>query len=117
MCDFGPLLENPKVFIFGHHGSGRHFPHDGTGAASSASTFYEAASIGIIGAADGPTSIYVATRFAPNLLGADLRGSLHIHGAGAAHPAAGHHGAYTTHKERCMKMPPAHETGHRDARA
>lgn len=30
----------------------------------------EAASIGIIGAADGPTSIYVANRFAPNLLGA-----------------------------------------------
>ena len=38
-------------------------------ASTGAFDIKESASIGIIGAADGPTSIYAATRFAPNLLG------------------------------------------------
>lgn len=75
MIDFGPLLQNPEMLFFG--------------AAAQFGIFFtmmlallvgripgvtgipglrEAAAIGIIGAADGPTSIYVAMRFAPALL-------------------------------------------------
>ena len=68
MIDFSPLFRNPSLLLFG--------------AAAQFGIFLtmmfatllgydirEAASIGIIGAADGPTSIVVASRFAPNLLG------------------------------------------------
>lgn len=68
MIDFGPLLQNPFMLLFG--------------AAAQFGIFFvvvvavlagfdikEAASIGIIGAADGPTSIFVANQLAPKLLG------------------------------------------------
>lgn len=75
MTDFGPMLANPKTLLlgaaaqFGIFGSllgalalnmipGLHF------------TFKDAAAIAIIGGADGPTAIYVASRLAPELLGA-----------------------------------------------
>ncbi len=69
MIDFGPLLQNPFMLLFG--------------AAAQFGIFFtvivavlfgfdikEAASIGIIGAADGPTSIFVSNQLAPKLLGA-----------------------------------------------
>ena len=69
MIDFGQLLQNPFMLLFG--------------AAAQFGIFFvvvvavlagfdirEAASIGIIGAADGPTSIFVANQLAPHLLGA-----------------------------------------------
>ena len=69
MIDFGPLLSNPKLMIFG--------------AAAQFGIFFtlclaglvgfdikDAASIAIIGAADGPTSIFVANHFGSNYLGA-----------------------------------------------
>lgn len=68
MCDFTPLLANPKVFLFGITAQAGIFLTMGL-ALFFGYNIYEAASIGIIGAADGPTSIYVSTRFAPNLLG------------------------------------------------
>jgi oxaloacetate decarboxylase beta subunit len=74
MTDFGPLIANPKTLLLG--------------AAAQAGIFvallgalalsfipginfdlFAAASIGIIGGADGPTAIYVTSRLAPNLLG------------------------------------------------
>lgn len=68
MIDFGPLLQNPSMLFFG--------------AAAQFGIFFtlfvalfggfslqEAASIGIIGAADGPTSVFVSGILAPNLLG------------------------------------------------
>ncbi|MFA7650899.1 MAG: sodium ion-translocating decarboxylase subunit beta, partial [Synergistaceae bacterium] len=60
MCDFGPLLANPKVFLFGLAAQMGIFLTMGI-ALLLGFNVYEAASIGIIGAADGPTSIYVAT--------------------------------------------------------
>ena len=67
MTDFGPLLENPKMVLLGAAGQlgifltlllalGLGFTHN------------QAASIGIIGAIDGPTSIYVSNKLAPELL-------------------------------------------------
>ena len=68
MTDFGPLLENPKILLFGAAGQcgifltlllalWLGFPH------------LQAVSIAIIGACDGPTAIYVASQYAPELLG------------------------------------------------
>lgn len=67
MIDFGPILSNPKLMIFGAAAQFGIFM-----TLSLASLFFdlnEAASIAIIGAADGPTSIVVATQLAPQLLG------------------------------------------------
>ena len=67
MIDFGPILSNPKLMIFGAAAQFGIFM-----TLSLASLFFpikEAASIAIIGAADGPTSIVVATQLAPRLLG------------------------------------------------
>ena len=67
MIDFGPILSNPKLMIFGAAAQFGIFM-----TLSLASLFFpikEAASIAIIGAADGPTSIVVATHLAPRLLG------------------------------------------------
>jgi carboxybiotin decarboxylase len=67
MIDFGPLLRNPKMLLFGGAAQfGIFFTM--SMAALMGYSLREAASIGIIGAADGPTSIYVATKFAENLL-------------------------------------------------
>lgn len=68
MIDFGPLLQNPSMLFFG--------------AAAQFGIFFtlfvalfagfslpEAASIGVIGAADGPTSVFVSGQLAKNLLG------------------------------------------------
>lgn len=67
MCDFTPLLTNPKMFLFGLTAQAGIFLTMGL-ALFMGFDLYESASIGIIGAADGPTSIYVANRFAPHLL-------------------------------------------------
>ncbi|MBC7238019.1 MAG: sodium ion-translocating decarboxylase subunit beta, partial [Chloroflexi bacterium] len=68
MTDFGPLLENPKFVLFG---AAAQFGIFGTMLIATLFGFQinEAASIGIIGAADGPTSIFVSSELAPNLLG------------------------------------------------
>ncbi|OQB15187.1 MAG: Glutaconyl-CoA decarboxylase subunit beta [Firmicutes bacterium ADurb.Bin193] len=68
MIDFTPLLQNPKMIFFG---AAAQFGIFFTVLAALLFGFdlKEAASIGIIGAADGPTSIFVASRFAPGLLG------------------------------------------------
>jgi oxaloacetate decarboxylase beta subunit len=68
MTDFGPLLENPKMALLGAAGQLGIF---GTLMLALALGFdlNEAASIGIIGAIDGPTAIYVSTKLAPHLLG------------------------------------------------
>lgn len=67
MCDFTPLLTNPRMFIFGLTAQAGIFLTMGL-ALFMGFDLFEAASIGIIGAADGPTSIYVSNRFAPHLL-------------------------------------------------
>jgi len=68
MIDFSPLFRNPSLLLFG---AAAQFGIFMTMIFASLLGYdlREAASIGIIGAADGPTSIVVATRFAPNLLG------------------------------------------------
>jgi sodium ion-translocating decarboxylase beta subunit len=75
MTDFGPLLANPKTLFLG---AAAQFGIFATvmGAVSLTSlgvmdfTLADAAAIGIIGGADGPTAIYVSSILAPDLLGA-----------------------------------------------
>ena len=59
MIDFGPLLQNPFMLLFGAAAQFGIF-----------ATVFVAVFFGFIGAADGPTSIFVSNQLAPNLLGA-----------------------------------------------
>ncbi len=68
LTDFGPLLENPKMVLLGAAGQFGIFLTLIL-ALLLGFTRPEAASIGIIGAIDGPTSIYVSGILAPHLLG------------------------------------------------
>ncbi|MDD5100947.1 MAG: sodium ion-translocating decarboxylase subunit beta [Syntrophales bacterium] len=69
MTDFGPVLAQPSTFLLGAAGQFGIFL---TLLLALALGFeqLEAVSIGIIGACDGPTAIYVTSKFAPHLLGA-----------------------------------------------
>lgn len=76
MTDFGPLLANPKLSLLG---GAAQFGIFGTLVGAYALSQYttvfdftlqQSAAISIIGGADGPTSIFIATALAPELLGA-----------------------------------------------
>ncbi len=69
MTDFGPLLSNPKTAILG---GAAQFGIFGSliGAVALGFSLKDASAISIIGGADGPTSIFIANRLAPDLLGA-----------------------------------------------
>jgi sodium ion-translocating decarboxylase beta subunit len=69
MTDFGPLLENPRIFLLGAAGQFGIFLTLALALALGFSKL-DAVSIGVIGACDGPTAIYVASQYAPHLLGA-----------------------------------------------
>ena len=69
MTDFGPLIANPKTILLGAAAQIGVFVAL-AGAMILGFSVQEAAAIGIIGGADGPTSIYLASKLAPNLLGA-----------------------------------------------
>lgn len=70
LTDFGPLIANPRMLILGAAAQfgifGTFFAAVGIGLF----TMQEAAAIAIIGGADGPTSIFVANKLAPHLMGA-----------------------------------------------
>ncbi len=75
LTDFGPLLANPRTLLLGAAAQFGIFATLLGALALTALgvmdfTLAEAAAIGIIGGADGPTAIYVAGRLAPHLLGA-----------------------------------------------
>ena len=69
MTDFGPLIANPKMALLGGAAQFGIFGALLMAFCAFGFTLPEAASIGIIGGADGPTSIYVTTKLAGHLLG------------------------------------------------
>jgi sodium ion-translocating decarboxylase beta subunit len=69
MTDFGPLIANPKSLLLGAAAQAGVFCSL-VGAMLLGFDIREAASIGIIGGADGPTAIYLTMKMAPHLLGA-----------------------------------------------
>ena len=70
MTDFGPMLSNPKSLLLGAAAQLGVFAAFFAARASGFFDVLEAASIGIIGGADGPTAIFLTTQLAPHLLGA-----------------------------------------------
>ena len=69
LTDFRPLLGRPLTFLLGAAAQLGIFSAALGAAYIFGFTYKEAASIGIIGGADGPTSIFLATQLAPHLLG------------------------------------------------
>ena len=68
MTDFSPLISNPKLMLLGAAAQlGIFLTY--IGAISLGFTNPEAASIGIIGGADGPTAIFLSSKLAPHLIG------------------------------------------------
>ncbi len=97
MTDFGPLLANPRTLLLG---AAAQFGIFATVLGALTLNYFgfihftlpQAAAIGIIGGADGPTAIYLSSKLAPELLGA-IAVAAYLYGAGAADPAADHEGA------------------------
>ena len=88
LTDFGPMLRNLRLSIFG--------------AAAQLGIFTvllvailmgftpkEAASLGIIGGADGPTAIFTTIKLAPHLLGPDCHCRLFVYGSGTGYHSVG----------------------------
>lgn len=69
MTDFTPLLQNPKILLLGAAGQFGIFLTLLL-ALGLGFNLLDSVAIGVIGACDGPTSIYVTSKFAPHLLGA-----------------------------------------------
>lgn len=118
MTDFGPLLANPKTLLLG---AAAQFGIFGTviGAALlnwsgvMDFTILEAAAIGIIGGADGPTSIYVSSILAPHLLGA-IAVAAYSYMALVPMIQPPIMRALTTKKERAIKMSQLRPVGKRE---
>ena len=69
MTDFGPLIANPRTLLLGGGAQFGVFATMFCAVALGGFTLGEAASIGIIGGADGPTSIFTANKLAKHLIG------------------------------------------------
>jgi oxaloacetate decarboxylase beta subunit len=110
MIDFGPLFKNPFMIFFGAAAQLGIFA---TMLIATLPPFNfslkEAASIGIIGAADGPTAIYVASKFARDMLGPiSVAAYSYMALVPLIQPPVIR--LLTSHKERCIHME-YHETG------
>jgi oxaloacetate decarboxylase beta subunit len=118
MTDFGPLIANPKMALlggaaqfgiffalFGALGLAALFGVDFFGGVDPVKA---AASIGIIGGADGPTAIWLTSRLAPDLLGA-IAVAAYSYMALVPIIQPPIMNALTTKEERLIKMPPLRE--------
>ena len=102
MTDFTPLIANPKSLLLGAAAQfGIYVAF--VGALCLGFTPAEAASIGIIGGADGPTAIYVTKTLAPHLLGA-IAVAAYSYMALVPIIQPPIMKAFTTKKNRCIKM-------------
>ena len=107
MTDFGPLLSNPKSLLLGAAAQFGVFVAF-FGAILLGFKGPEAASIGIIGGADGPTAIWLTSRLAPDLLGA-IAVAAYSYMALVPIIQPPIMKALTTRQERLIKMPPLRE--------
>lgn len=102
LTDFGPLIANPKTLLLG---AAAQFGIFATffGAIWFGFDMAAAASIGIIGGADGPTSIFIASKLSPELLGAvAVAAYSYMALVPVLQPPIMR--ALTTKKERCIRM-------------
>ena len=103
MTDFGPLLENPRMVLLGAAGQFGIFLTLMLALVLGFSQ-NQAASIGIIGAIDGPTSIYVSNKLAPELL-APITVAAYSYMSLVPIIRPPIMRAFTTKKERAIRMP------------
>ncbi len=108
MTDFGPLLANPKMLFLGAAAQFGIFATVLGAVAVSAMgwidfSITDAAAIGIIGGADGPTAIFVASKLAPDLLGA-IAVAAYSYMALVPIIQPPIIRLLTTHEERCIEM-------------
>ncbi|MEM4406714.1 MAG: sodium ion-translocating decarboxylase subunit beta [Candidatus Methanomethylicaceae archaeon] len=104
MTDFGPLLSSPKSFILGAAAQIGIFLAIML-AFSMGFSVNEAGAIGIIGSADGPTTVYTAAKLAPHLLGpVAVAAYSYMSLVPIIQPPVIR--ALTTKKERTVRMPP-----------
>ena len=102
MCDFAPLMRAPSVMLFAAAAQFGIFV-TAIAAAYLGFSFNESAAIGVIGAADGPTTIYVASRYAQNLLGPlSVAAYCYMSLVPVIQPPVIR--AITSKEERCIKM-------------
>ena len=102
MTDFGPLIANPKTVLLGAAAQAGVFISL-LGAMLLGFNVREAAAIGIIGGADGPTAIYLASKMAPHLLGAiAVAAYSYMSLVPLIQPPIMK--LFTTKEERCIKM-------------
>ena len=102
MTDFTPLFERPSILLFGAAGQFGIFLTLAL-ALALGFTQLEAVSIGIIGACDGPTAIYVTSQYAPQLLGpVSVAAYSYISLVPIVQPPIMH--ALTSEKERLVRM-------------
>lgn len=118
MTDFGPLLANPKTLFLGAAAQfGIFATLLGALALSQWGVFdftaAEAAAIGIIGGADGPTAIYVAGQLAPHLLGA-IAVAAYSYMALVPLIQPPIMKLFTTERERCIEMRQLREVSQRE---
>jgi carboxybiotin decarboxylase len=107
MTDFSALLANPKLILLGAAAQAGIFLTL-IGALGLGFTLPEAASIGIIGGADGPTTIYVSSQLAPHLMGATaLAGYSYMALVPLIQPPIMR--LLTTKQERCIRMQPSRQ--------
>ena len=89
MTDFAPLIANPKSLLLGASAQLGVFVAF-AGAIFLGFNAMEAAAIGIIGGADGPTAILVTKTLAPHLLGATCRCGIFLYGPDSDDPTSAH---------------------------
>jgi sodium ion-translocating decarboxylase beta subunit len=102
MTDFGPLIANPKTLLLGAAAQAGVFIAL-IGAMLLGFDIREAASIGIIGGADGPTAIYLTMKMAPHLLGA-IAVAAYSYMSLVPLIQPPFMKLLTTHKEKCLVM-------------
>lgn len=113
MTDFGPLIANPKSLLLGAAAQFGIFITFMGAICSGLFTAQEAASIGIIGGADGPTAIFLSSKLAPHLLGAiAIAAYSYMALVPIIQPPIMRW--LTTERERCIKMTQLREVSKRE---
>ncbi len=108
LTDFGPVISNPKTLLLGAAAQVGIFVAFWGALATGVFELPEAASIGIIGGADGPTTIFLSARLAPELLGITAV-IAYSYMAAVAFIQPPLMKLLTTKRERAIEMPPPRE--------
>ena len=113
LTDFGPVIANPKTLLLGAAAQVGILVAFWGALASGLFTLPEAAAIGIVGGADGPTTIFLSARLAPELLGVTAV-IAYSYMASVAFIQPPLMKLLTTQRERAIEMKPAREVSRRE---